>query len=336
MMFAFQTLFAQDNHQAKEMAVYSGIIESDAAIRGVNFRQMFDYIRMKVSILNNNQAKVEIFEKGRGAEEKPASVLFKPVTVSNYHKRGRELSIDQGMSFSIGVNSLTIKHPALYGTLSLISGDDFLSKEQMNKKTDSEGTKDYDYVDLGLPSGTKWATYNVGASSPTEYGDYFAWGETKPKEYYSGSTYKWCVGSYHRTTKYCADSRYCVVDDNKTVLDAEDDAATANWGSAWRMPTREEIEELRDGCSWKWVEDFNGSGVNGRLGTSKKNGSTIFLPAAGSNNSGLAQAGSSGRYWSSSLNANSVEAVSLDFDHGVMYNIGYFRHIGQCVRAVLR
>ncbi len=137
----------------------------------------------------------------------------------------------------------------------------------------------YTYVDLGLESGTKWATYNVGATKPTEYGDYFAWGETKPKEDYSWETYKWCNGDETSLTKYNTKSDYGTVD-NKKVLDAEDDAATANWGSAWRMPTPVEQRELLEGCDWEWVVDFNGSGVNGQLGTSKKNGNTIFLPAA--------------------------------------------------------
>ena len=194
-----------------------------------------------------------------------------------------------------------------------------------------------DYVDLGLPSGNKWATCNVGATKPSEYGDYFAWGETKPKEDYSWSTYKWCKGSSRSMTKYCTDSDYGTLD-NKTVLDAEDDAATANWGSAWRMPTEEEIQELLEGCDWKWVEDFNGSGVNGRLGTSKKNGSTIFLPAAGYRfDAGLKFAGDYGFYWSSSLvEYNSLIAYFLYFNDGDIYWLNDTRSIGRSVRAVLR
>ncbi len=203
----------------------------------------------------------------------------------------------------------------------------------------------HDYVDLGLPSGTKWATCNVGATKPTEYGDYFAWGETKPKEEYSWSTYKWCEnkkvddewGIPNDFTKYCTSSKYGTVD-NKTVLDAEDDAATANWGSAWRMPTVEEIKELRDGCSWEWVENFNGSGVNGRLGTSKKNGATIFLPAAGTrSDTGLNLVGDYGSYWSSSLfEYYSSRAYELNFFDGYVDRDDFYRIIGKSVRAVLR
>ena len=191
----------------------------------------------------------------------------------------------------------------------------------------------HDYVDLGLPSGTKWATYNVGATKPTESGDYFAWGETEPKKVYNWDTYKWCKGSNTTMTKYCDNSKYGTVD-NKTVLEAEDDAATANWGSAWRMPTKEEQDELRKGCDWEWTEDFNGTGVNGRLGTSKSNGSTIFLPAAGRRYTGLGLAGNDGYYWSSSL---------YEDRSGTLYfggsSIGWgidSRIFGQSVRAVLR
>ncbi len=195
----------------------------------------------------------------------------------------------------------------------------------------------HDYVDLGLPSGTKWATCNVGASKPTEYGDYFAWGETKPKEDYSIETYKWCKGSDDSMTKYCTKSSYGTVD-NKDVLEAEDDAATANWGSAWRMPTRAEQEELLEGCDWEWVEDFNGSGVNGQLGTSKKNGATIFLPAAGDRlDADLFSVGSSGCYWSSSLSEYyPYYASCLYFRGDIIVWRNDYRGVGRSVRAVLR
>ena len=98
----------------------------------------------------------------------------------------------------------------------------------------------YEYVDLGLS--VKWATCNVGATTPEGYGDYFAWGETKPKDYYAWSTYKYCDSSSLTLTKYCSKSYYGKdsFSDNKTILDSEDDAATVNWGGAWRMPTKEE------------------------------------------------------------------------------------------------
>ena len=195
---------------------------------------------------------------------------------------------------------------------------------------------DYNYVDLGLPSGTKWATYNVGATKPTEYGDYFAWGETKPKENYSWETYKWCKCSSNSMTKYCTDSKFGTVD-NKKVLDAEDDAATANWGSAWRMPSAEEIDELIDACNWKLMDNYYATGIAGRLGTSVYNGATIFLPAAGYRlGTDLYSAGFLGGCWSSSLRENySRRASCLNFyDCRISRFNG--RSLGQSIRAVLR
>ena len=100
-----------------------------------------------------------------------------------------------------------------------------------------------EYVDLGLPSGTLWATRNVGATYPDDYGDYFAWGETEPKNNYDWNSYKWCNGSYTTLTKYCLNINYGV-HDGLTELKLEDDAAYVNWGSSWRMPTHEQQQEL--------------------------------------------------------------------------------------------
>ena len=170
-----------------------------------------------------------------------------------------------------------------------------------NPKTEEPVTEEngHAYVDLGLS--VKWATCNVGASKPEEYGDYFAWGETEPKEYYDWSTYKWYNGDNDNWTKYCYDSLSGIVD-NKTVLDLSDDAARANWGGSWRMPTDAELTELREQCTWAWTTQ---SGVNGYKVTSDKNGKSIFLPAAGNRyESSLYGAGSKGNYWSSSLNTD--------------------------------
>ena len=151
-------------------------------------------------------------------------------------------------------------------------------------------------VDLGLPSGTLWADRNIGADSPEGYGDYFAWGETRPKSTYSWSTYKYCKGSYNTLTKYCTDSS-CGTVDNKTVLEPSDDAATANWGSNWRMPTHAEQEELIEKCTWTWTTR---NGVNGYKVTGP-NGNSIFLPAAGFRyDSSVSGAGSRANYWSAS------------------------------------
>ena len=170
-------------------------------------------------------------------------------------------------------------------------------------------------VDLGLPSGLKWASFNLGATKPEEYGDYYAWGEVEP--YYSNlnpltwkegkengylwSSYKWCMGLMRTMTKYCSDSScgYNGFTDTRTVLDLDDDAAYINLGSNWRMPTDAEWTELRDKCTWTWTFQ------NGVIGYSVTgpNGNRIFLPEAGFRRGTiLYEVGSRGAYWSSSLN----------------------------------
>ena len=157
----------------------------------------------------------------------------------------------------------------------------------------------YEYVDLGLS--VKWATCNVGANKPEEYGDYFAWGETRPKAIYGWNTYKWCNGSEATLIKYNSESVYGYVD-NKTELEASDDAASVNWGGNWRMPTQAEQDELRTECTWTKTTQ---NGVTGYKVTSNKAGYTdkyIFLPAAGCRSySDLEYVGSGGYFWSSSL-----------------------------------
>ena len=193
----------------------------------------------------------------------------------------------------------------------------------------------HDYVDLGLPSGRKWATCNVGATTPEGHGDYFAWGETRPKSNYEWSTYKYCKGSENTLTKYCNESDYGYngFTDNKTTLDLSDDAARANWGGKWRMPTQAEQDELRNNCTWTWTTR---NGINGYKVTSKTNGNSIFLPAAGYRyGTSVNDVGSNGDYWSSSLyESNPYYACSSYFDSGnVDWDI-YYRYYGHTVRAV--
>lgn len=169
----------------------------------------------------------------------------------------------------------------------------------------------HEYVDLGLPSGTLWATRNVGANAPEEYGDYFAWGETLPKTTYDWSTYKY-YGGYNQLTKYCDYSAYGYngFTDNLTTLQPSDDAATANWGSGWRMPSYEEWVELKENTTSTWMTR---NGVNGRLFTAS-NGASLFLPAAGYRlNDELWQAVTSGCYWSSSLFPDDCPIEAYDF-----------------------
>ncbi len=191
-------------------------------------------------------------------------------------------------------------------------------------------------IDLGLS--VKWASWNIGSSSPEDYGEYFAWGETEPKEDYRWSTYKWGKGSYPTMTKYCTDSGYGYngFTDGKTVLDAEDDAAAVNWGGSWRMPTQAEQDELRSQCTLTWTTNYNGTGVKGRLVTGP-NGNSIFLPAAGyRDGTSLYSAGSCGRYWFSSLKAgNPGSAFMVYFSFSsVDWSSGDLREYGRSVRPV--
>ena len=211
-------------------------------------------------------------------------------------------------------------------------------------------------VDLGLPSGIKWAASNLSESglcaNPWDYGDYYAWGETTtyysrqyPLTWKSGKTagydwpsYKWCKGSYDTMTKYCSKSSfgYNVFTDTKTVLDLEDDAAHVKLGGKWRMPTDDEWTELITKCTWAWKTNYNGSGKNGMLVTAS-NGNNIFLPVAGyRSDSYLNFAGSNGYYWSSSLDTdypNDAWYVYFNSDEKV-HRTYYDRCYGLLVRPV--
>ena len=191
---------------------------------------------------------------------------------------------------------------------------------------------DPDWVDLGLPSGLLWATRNVGATSPEDYGDYFAWGETQPKEVYDWSTYIYCNGDGRQLTKYCNNSvfGYNGFTDNLTILQPGDDAATANYGG--RTPTKEEWQELLDNTTATWTTQ---NGVNGQLFTGT-NGNSLFLPAASCRwDSNIPGGGNYGYYWSSSLDPGlPFTAWEIGFGSGSPYLNGISRRCGQPVRAV--
>lgn len=185
-------------------------------------------------------------------------------------------------------------------------------------------------IDLGLPSGLKWASCNVGASKPEEYGGYYAWGETEEKDYYDWSTYKWCNGDEYSLTKYCTNSSYGIVD-NKTVLDPEDDVAHVKWGGDWRMPTVDEFDELFYNTTSEWISL---NGVIGRKFTSKTNGNSIFFPAAGNRTSGYFNSlGGVCYYWLSSM-SNRYYAYQLYSDSGNWGDSSTDRDRGRSVRPV--
>ncbi|MBQ5856945.1 MAG: hypothetical protein IIW55_06510 [Bacteroidales bacterium] len=194
---------------------------------------------------------------------------------------------------------------------------------QPKEKTIKDG---HEYVDLGLPSGLKWATCNVGANAPEEYGDYFAWGETTTKAEYTEEN----CSTYGLSTSELQSQGYI---DSKGNLTAQYDAARANWGGSWRMPTQYECQELIDKCKWKWVavNRVNGYKVTG------PNGNKIFLPATGYRLWSLRYlAGSNGYYWSSAPNGgdgNNAYYLYFDCDdHCMRSNL---RYVGRSVRPVL-
>lgn len=202
----------------------------------------------------------------------------------------------------------------------------FILLSLISLSANSQVRGDHEYVDLGLS--VKWATMNIGASKPEEYGDYFAWGETAPKLGYSWNTYKWgCITYDNKMTKY-HNSDYA-----KITLHVSDDAAHANWGGSWRMPTHEEIDELCKNCTSTLTTK---NGVYGRKFVGP-NGNSIFLPAAGFLFfSSLFNACSiGGYYWSSSLNDGfPYEAFGLYFNKSRHFRSGGRRFYGFPVRAV--
>lgn len=208
--------------------------------------------------------------------------------------------------------------------------------ERTSPESDAE-SDDHQYVDLGLPSGTLWATMNLGATSPEDYGDYFAWGETSAKDVYNESTYKWCKGDLGKLTKYSPKGDYDYGEvDNKTELELADDAAYVNWGPQWRMPSEEQIQELHDNCTSEWTTR---NGVNGCLVTSKRNGESLFFPAAGYHCEGEGEpggVGSYGNYWSRTLYVfDPALAYHLSFEAEYVDWEGYWdRTVGRSVRAV--
>ena len=213
-------------------------------------------------------------------------------------------------------------------------------------------TNGHAYVDLGLPSGTLWATMNVGASNITDYGNYYAWGEVKTKteqgkaDDYSEETYKWLSivtatdefgfeTTVKTFTKYWPEganvTNYTGIVDNKFVLDVEDDAAAVNWGGSWRMPTQNEWDELSDKCTWTWAKLTQNS-VNGYKVKSKENDNFIFLPVTRFRE-GMSLGGieTDGYYWSSSLDEyRPLYAFGLTWESGWGIN----RYNGRMVRPV--
>ena len=193
-------------------------------------------------------------------------------------------------------------------------------------------------IDLGLPSGTKWACCNVGTNTPAGCGDYFAWGETAPKSAYTKYSYKWFIGGdNHNISKYCGSSDYGTVD-GRIELELEDDAAYVNWGTQWRMPSLPQLYELFNNCTSEWTIV---NGMGGYLFKSKTNDKAIFFPAVGWVYNGIQGLGEDGEYWLRTYSYDywPHQAHILGFRNGdsltSMLTAAYYsRQYGAIVRAV--
>ena len=279
-------------------------------------------IELKAREEEESRRKVEIELKTREEEESPRK--------SRVDEKSKKKMKSIALWSSLAVAAVAV-------TLVLALREPTSQQQSFNGVGDLNG---HAYVDLGLPSGLLWATCNVGASAPGDYGDYFAWGETtgynSGKTDFSWSTLKYCKDSSGDSfSKYVTNSSYGTVD-NKTTLDSSDDIAISIWGEGWRMPTHEEWVELNNSsnCTWTWTTQ---DGHNGYKVTSVKNGNSIFLPAAGCRyGTCLGNAGSYGGYWSSSLyESYPYGAWYCYFDSCYHYADYYYgRCLGQSVRPV--
>ncbi|MBO5578935.1 MAG: fimbrillin family protein [Prevotella sp.] len=304
---------------------------------------------------------VKMYENATGASHVQCAALLPPQTINGAFLK---VETDQGsVTYSLASKTLasancytftiTVNAAAIGSTVAITGWTDNGNATVSPTKTNAPAGAVA--VDLGLPSGTKWANMNIGATSVTGYGTYFAWGETSgytsesdyAKKHFSWDTYAWCKGTETTLTKYCPEGNSnwwdtggtTVAADKKTQLEFADDAARANWGGAWRMPTYADFEELISETDNVWVANYNGTGVNGYKFTNKTdNTKFIFLPAAGyRNRSSFYNQGSYGYYWSSTLYSdNPYYAWYLDFYGGDVYTYDFYRYFGQGVRAVLK
>lgn len=216
----------------------------------------------------------------------------------------------------------------------------YLSQVGLYKSLYTEAKKKneqkFEMVDLGLPSGLKWAKCNLGADTETDYGDYYMFGSTTPD---TDNTCDWAHCPFSNGQEYYDGEYFTAHKDewfNGNILKPEYDAATVNMGEGWRMPTQADLQELVYETTSERVENYNGSGVNGRLFTSKTNGNTLFIPMSGyRGDSDVYRIGGYGYVWSSSLNSGHFYyAWYLDFYINYINVFSSNRYFGQSVRGV--
>lgn len=350
--------FTFDNLSATNSSLYiEGTFNlSDRSLRNVSYH---GFRAESGSTVQGKQDGIFVTFTFTGLQREDGNGLVQTNNIRQYYKSASASSWQENSEFTPANNTLTtINHSGAVILLVLDCSSslgsqfsdmqsyakDFIDRVANNaaehlERPFNNGAGSGSYVDLGLPSGTLWATCNIGANSPEEYGDYFAWGETEGyndgKTYFDWRTYMWCNGSYDSLTKYNTSSSYGTVD-NKTELDLEDDAAYVNWGPEWRMPSIEQFEELINSSytTTTWTKQ---NGVYGRKITSKKNGNSIFLPAAGCRgSSSLYDDGSGGYCWSRTLNSVCpYDACTLILDSSFFRTSSFYnRYGGQSVRPV--
>lgn len=348
--------FTFDNATAANSTLYiEGTFQlSDRSLRNVTYHGLN---AESGTTVQGSQSGIFVTYTFNGLQRADGNGLVPTDNIRQYYKSANATSWQVNSEFTSANNTQTVTSRS--GTVILLALDcssslgsqfsdiqsyakDFIDRVASNAAIHVErpfnNNGGFDYVDLGLPSGTLWATCNIGASAPENYGDYFAWGETKGynsgKTTFNWSTYKWCKGSSTTMTKYCTNRSYGTVD-NKKELDLADDAAYVNWGPEWRMPTRTQFEELIN-SNYTTTTWTTRNGVSGRLITSKSNGNSIFLPAAGyRGGSSLIYVGSYGRYWSRTLyESYPDDAWDLGFNSSGIYTVNVGRYSGQSVRPV--
>lgn len=198
------------------------------------------------------------------------------------------------------------------------------TNQRQNNKQLTGAINGHDWVDLDLPSGLKWATCNVGAANPEDYGDYFAWGETEPKSEYSEDT---SLTNGKSVSKLKSKG----IINSSGIFNRNFDAASTNWGATWRMPTEEEYDELIKNCTWTRGSQ---SGTNGYKVTGS-NGKSIFLPNAGSYfSTSLIGGGNHGNYWCSSVYDDKNQAYDLCFFDDLLNTLWGRRYYGYSIRPV--
>ena len=296
------------------------------AIIGTEYTLAYNGEKFELNVTEDNNAKIEV-ESGVGI----SYVALFPNSNKEAKIKHKQGDKTYAYSFYNGVkaNKIYFRMNSDGVTAEALTWEEIEEEEpEQPSEPDQPGdSNDHSYVDLGLS--VKWATCNVGATSPEEYGDYFAWGETvpAPDNNYSSSN----SATYGLTISQLQSQGYI---DNNGNLTAQHDAATANWGGDWRMPTYDELNELRTQCTWTWTTQ---NGVDGYKVTSKTNGNYIFLPAAGYRyGSSLNDAGSDGYYWSSTPDEGySDDAYCLYFNSSIQDMYYCSRLVGQSVRPVI-